>query len=190
MANYFLLKSAQFAGWASGVEKNLDTYKDYYLTSAELVNPRNVDPEQLKLLNSDPRFKDQKAYLVTAVQPQASGNLKQRRFMLSENDARKMGLPDIKEGQKIGGKNTVIVDKKFTFETLGQYLEEMDLGVGKMSVAKIYPRVQNVTSEPVAAGEAVKINEALTNKNPSTGFDWHFQSHPKPANRLRPPSPN
>ncbi|MDD5586677.1 MAG: hypothetical protein PHY92_06965 [Alphaproteobacteria bacterium] len=146
------LKVAFGIGKLAGVEQKLDTYRDFYLTSYELVNPGNVHPKQFELLAKDPKFKDQECYLVTAATQNKHGELVQRKFLLNKGQARKIGLLDLKEGKETGPSPQVILNQKFTFETYGQYLENM-FGV---RLAKIYPRVQNVMAQP-AEGESMNM---------------------------------
>jgi len=152
--NKFALHVVQGLGNLASVEKRIDTYTDFYITSYELVGQDNVHPKQWKLLANDPKFKDQICYLVTAVQ-ENKRNLRPRKFILNEEQAKKLGLLDKEMGQKVGAQTQVILNAKVTFHTLGQYLEDLMLGWGP---AKIYPRVQAFSFPDIE-----RINSLLSN---------------------------
>lgn len=111
------------------VEKDADTYKDFFLTKAEMVEQRKLSNSQLKVICATAGYSELKPfYMVTMAQAPDINNetIKERQFFVTKAGLDKMGLRERTTlGHNAGDGKTALTDQVYTLKTLGQYWGHM-----------------------------------------------------------------
>ncbi len=183
LSSVIVLPVAEGVGACVGVEKKLDPYEGFYITGYEVASRANVYARQMQILAKDGFFKNKKAYIVTAAKID-DGKLKNRKFLLTEAQAQRIGLLDAQNTEP-SEKRRVILEKQITLDAVGQFLEPL---------AKIYPRARSLEVAKAHKDDIERINEMLGTRKGSwllklnwsaRGDAWkHFRS-----NRGKGPTP-